>query len=892
MSELREVGQAEIHQEYLRVLKAIARKHPLMICIDDLHWVDQASAGLLTYIAGEIEDSRILLVGAYRGEEIREAVDGKPHALEKELSEFKRQFGDIWISMDDTADAENLNFVSAFLDAEENNYNEKFRREFAEHTDGHGLFVKELLLDMQEHGEVVRGEDGAWEEGSSLKWDRIPARVEGVIEKRVERLDEELLEILEVASVEGVGFTAEVAAGVLEREVRSIIRDFSRRLAREHRLIEDLGISTVGGQRMTRFRFQHELIQKYVYQRLGESERLLLHEDVGLRLEMLYREKAEDIAGELAQHFDAAGNGEKALNYFTIAGNKASEVFAYPQAIHAYEKALLLLKENEDLDGTARLLMTLGLTYHMDANYESSRTAYEEGFGLMRLVQEVQSSQALAPAPRPLAMVGSDFRNLDPARESGPPFYTPQIFCGLAELIENNEIIPDVAESWEIMEAGQKYIFHLRQDVFWSDGVKVTADDFEFAWKRVLDPKTQSPQATLLDVIKGARDYHSKRIKDANQVGVRALDEFTLEVELEKPTFYFPHIIAKDVCFPVPRHIVEKYPDSWTDKEHFVCNGPFLLTSEQKGEIIKLKRNPKYHGRHIGNIQEVDIRTRDNPSKIFLQLYEDDKLDIVFLSDLPEKEQSIALRRYKNDYISHPNLLSVYMAINHQNAILKDSRLRRALALAIDKEAIASVVHNGTLAPATGGFIPPGIAGHSPGLGLPYDPSEAQRLLAEAGYPGGKGFPEMRGMVLRIATLRTGSFLEEQWKDVLGITVNWENLPLQVFQRRRDEDPDAIFIAGWLPDYPDGHTYLENPIIEEHIGWWDENYSEILQTATSTSDVQRRIKLYKKAEKILLDSLYLIPIFYGRSHYFVKPGVKFSDDPYSQMFKGAVIEVN
>jgi tetratricopeptide (TPR) repeat protein len=346
------IDQSHIFEQYTNVLKALAVEQPLMLVLDDLQWADGASIDLLFRLGRRIGESPILIVGTYRPDEV---ALGRPstssgqverHPLEKVLAEFKRYFGDVRVDLAVAQEDEGVHFVDALVDTEPNQLGGGFRQALHHHTGGHPLFTIELLRDMQERGDLVQDEAGRWMEGPVLDWQALPARVEGVIEERIGRLERELREALSVASVEGEDFTAEVVAGVQAADARGLIRRLSGELEKQHRLVNALGIRRMQGQRLSLYRFQHNLFQTYLYNALDKVERAVLHEDVGTVLEELYGNQSKEVAVQLARHFEEAGIAEKARVYLRYAGEQASARFANDEAIDYFGRALELAPED------------------------------------------------------------------------------------------------------------------------------------------------------------------------------------------------------------------------------------------------------------------------------------------------------------------------------------------------------------------------------------------------------------------------------------------------------------------------------------------------------------------------------------------------------------------
>lgn len=341
--------QSRLFEQYVDVLKRVAAQRPLLLLLDDLQWADDGSLSLLFHLGRNLKNTRILLVGAYRAEELAVGRDGDRHPLEPVINQFKRFFGDICIDLDNVPESESRHFVDAFVDSQPNRLGTAFREALYRQTGGHPMFVVELLRGLVARGDLVKHGDGRWIEESELDWETLPARAEGAIAERIGRLDEELQEALAVASVEGETFTAEVIAHVQAADERYIVRRLSSELRKQHYLISAQGIRRIGSRRLSVYRFRHILFQKYLYSRLDAAERAYLHEDIGNVLEMLYGEEASEIAVQLARHFEKAGNVAKAVEYLHKAGDKAMRLSAYKEAETLFTQGLELLKRLPDI---------------------------------------------------------------------------------------------------------------------------------------------------------------------------------------------------------------------------------------------------------------------------------------------------------------------------------------------------------------------------------------------------------------------------------------------------------------------------------------------------------------------------------------------------------------
>jgi DNA-binding SARP family transcriptional activator/tetratricopeptide (TPR) repeat protein len=404
-TERRGPDQDRIFETYTAVLKTLAAQKPLLLLLDDLHWADLSSVGLMGHLGRRIGSSPILIVGAYRPENLAQ---GRPwsssehreqHPLEMILSELKRHFGDIWIDLDQAEPTGGRAFVDALLDSEPNRLGEGFRRELARHTQGHPLFTNELLQDLQERGDLRRDPQGYWEVGPSLDWGVLPPRVEGVIETRMGQLDADLREALAVASVEGDVFTAELVARVLDLDPHTLIGRLSSELVKGHRLLTAQGIQRLDAQRLSRYRFRHNLFQRYLYSSLDEVERAHRHEAVGNALQRLYGDQVDDVAVQLARHFQEAEIPALAADYLWRAGERAMRLAANEEAVDHLRQGLAVLealpRSVERCQEQLKLRLALGQAERQAGRIAEALETFQRSAAIAR---ELESAEGLARA--------------------------------------------------------------------------------------------------------------------------------------------------------------------------------------------------------------------------------------------------------------------------------------------------------------------------------------------------------------------------------------------------------------------------------------------------------------------------------------------------------------
>ena len=399
-------GQVDLPQDCLfaelsTTLQAIAQQYPLLLILDDIHWADPSSLSLLAHLMARLQDHGILIVCSFRPEDLALTRATSPggealsHPLLDVLSESRRRFGDNRIDLDRSSAETVKEFIDAMLDAEPNALEDDFRRHLAYLTEGHPLFVVELLRDMKERGDLRQDAHGRWVTSKPLNWEHIPARVEGVIEKRIMRLPTDLRELLNIASVEGESFTVEVIASVKQLDARLLTRRLSAELDRQHQLVYGQGILSVDGNRLSQFRFQHNLFQKYLYERLSYAERMYLHEDVGRALEALYSgqvEPEEVPAAQLARHFREARMNEAASRYSLQAARHAMRLLAYSEAAAHCERGLALLEELGPGAGVENLsfelTLALATAYWRDGRVAEAMAMYVRSVEIARLLDD------------------------------------------------------------------------------------------------------------------------------------------------------------------------------------------------------------------------------------------------------------------------------------------------------------------------------------------------------------------------------------------------------------------------------------------------------------------------------------------------------------------------
>lgn len=441
---------------------------------------------------------------------------------------------------------------------------------------------------------------------------------------------------------------------------------------------------------------------------------------------------------------------------------------------------------------------------------------------------------------------------------------------GLTQFDHNLNPVPAVAKGWKVSTDGKIYTFYLRDDVSWSDGKRVTAHDFEYSWKRLLNPATAAEYAYFLYDVENAYENNSGQLKDPSLVGVKAINDTTLEVRLRRPVVYFPSITTFTVTFPLRKDIVERYGDQWTEPTHIVTNGPFLLKKWWHEYSLTLIANKNYFkGRPRLNEIRFYVIGENNTA---LTLYETGGLDIVSLPPL-------AIPHYKDssEYIHHPFLRGYYYGFNVEKPPFNDRRVRQAFSMAIDRRAFPEILKGGEM-PASS-WIPHGMFAYNQSIGLGFDPNGARVLLKEAGYPDGKGFPDVTAVFsTNPENLLIAQNLQAQWKENLSIHVKLDNLEWKVFLKMLQTNTPSIFRLGWGADYPDPDNFMNlftSTSGNNRTQWKNREYDRVVEEAAMEQDSENRQRLYDRAQDILTEEdVPIMPLFQNAQNLLVKPYVK------------------
>lgn len=486
--------------------------------------------------------------------------------------------------------------------------------------------------------------------------------------------------------------------------------------------------------------------------------------------------------------------------------------------------------------------------------------------GLLFLAGLLSGCEGRGPRADLVFVNGAEPETLDPAIITGQPEgrIVHALFEGLCTFNREGRPVPGVAERWDISEDATVYTFHLREDAQWSDGRPVTAQDFVRSWQRTLTPATGSQYNYMLDPIKNARAYANGELGDFSLVGVSVPDPHTLVVKLESPTPYFLDLCAFPTLHPVPVDLIERLGDDWIKPQHLINNGAYTLEEWRINDRIRLRKNPHYWNRNHVALETVDILPISKDSVAF-NFYESGLADLVMDKGLAPISLMDELKT-RRDFHAAPFLGVYFLRFNCAEGPFQDERVRKAFAMTVNKRTLVEkITRAGEL--TAGAFVPPGIADYEGAEGLPYDPEAARHLLAEAGYPGGKGFPFVRYLFNESQQNESLAVeLRDMWRRELGVTVQLARQEWKVYLNSLSSLDYGIARSSWVGDYPDPNTFLDMFLTDggnNRTGWSSETYDQLLAEAARETDPAKRLKILHEAEKFLLKvAAPIAPIYY------------------------------
>jgi oligopeptide transport system substrate-binding protein len=478
---------------------------------------------------------------------------------------------------------------------------------------------------------------------------------------------------------------------------------------------------------------------------------------------------------------------------------------------------------------------------------------------------------------------GSEPESIDPHIVTGVPEHN--VIVALTEgLVSEDPVdlhpVPGTAERWEISEDGKVYTFYLRENAKWTSGDPVTAHDFVRSYQRILTPSVASEYNYMLFLMKNAQSFAEGKIEDFSQVGVEALDDRTLQITLNNPTTYFLSLLNHYTWFPVHMPTIEKYgsPDDranpWTKPGNFVSNGPFKLKEWRINDVMIVEKNPDYWDAETVRLKEIHfypIESVETQDRAFRAGRIHNTYEMIPAKIDDYRKNSPEVLRLD------PYLGSYFYRFNTTKKPFDDLRVRKALAMAIDRESIVKNVTRGGQQ-AANFFTPPNTAGYTPKARIPTDVEQAKKLLAEAGYPNGEGFPKTSIIFNTSENHRAvAAAIQEMWRKHLNIDVGLDNQEWKVYLDSQRSKNYHLSRAGWIGDYIDPNSFLDmwtSWSQQNQTGWSSEKYDQLILEAAKTKEIEARLERFQQAEEILLAEAPILPIYIYTRIYLLNQGVK------------------
>ncbi|MBX0330224.1 4-phytase, partial [Oscillochloris sp. ZM17-4] len=628
--------------------------------------------------------------------------------------------------------------------------------------------------------------------------------------------------------------------------------------------------------------FRHILIRESAYGAMLFERRRGHHGAAAAAIERLYPTRLAERSGELAEHYERAEQLGAAARYHGQAADGARLLYANAEAEAGYRHVLALLEKGDGDEGLrARTYLKLAQVQMNAGDYAAAQELYDVAFELLEREESARGPKRDDRHTPMFRMATLEPTSLDPASLDSTigVDILRNLFEGLVALDDDLNVVPAVARRWRFEEAGRRCIFELQPGLHWSDGCALTAFDFVFAWRRNLEPLTSAGFAERLYFLQGAAAYHQGRSTTFADVGARAIDTHTIEVTLTEPSAYFLSILAYPIAFPQPSHVIARYGAAWSQPDHLVCNGPFTVLAWHREHHLQLGVNRHYHSPQRVGLNQAQLLFLA-PSEELAHRKDLDLCRVVAHNNLLQGEESRLITL---------NYLATYFLIFSVGLASSPSRNTRcALAACIDRDQLVQEVWGGVQQPANGGLVPPGLLGHSPNLGVAFDPARARALLGAAARPR-----------LRMATMigfgETPAFLQRAWHLHGGLDVEVERDVAgdQLIEGLRDGHYQ-IALIGWEAEYPDPDNFLRtlfhSASAANYVGWRNPAYDALVERAARATRQAQRAQLYREAERILvLDEVACVPLYYERVYSVLQPSFRLRSE--SRLIHGGQIRL-
>jgi class 3 adenylate cyclase/ABC-type transport system substrate-binding protein len=824
--------QYRTFEVFSELVAMMAKSRPVVVAIDDLHWADPTSLALTERLFDLIEDAPVLLTIGQRPETDHPSWQLK----EKAAREYRHRFHELPLKPLAAGSEEELLTALIGKDA----VPQEFAERLLGYAEGNPFYLEQMVRSLIDRGTLAR-DDGHWRLTSSTSLE-IPETLEGVIIARIDRLQPEWRDVITSASVLGRSFSLQLLQAVTGNELSSL------RKSVHHLLRLDLLREEAAGQQPV-YSFKHALIQEAAYRTLLAAKRSALHRQAAEWFESFYKDRPERAYGLIAHHWRTAGDSEKAIQYLRLAGDKARDEWALDEAINHYQALVPLLEQMGREKEASELLFQLGMTLHLAMRYGEANDAWQEA--LRRWKPPAAGPQASATLNLAVSQLpwDADPQNLG---FSANGRLIGQLYNRQLTPRPGPYVVPGFAEHWEVSQDGLRYRLRLAPDLMWNDGQAVRASDVVWSIQRALVPGRTGHAGGLLFVLVNAERYARGEIADPDRIGAEALDDRVVELRLHRPAPYFPYLMGLTVLSPLR-------PDSAGD-------GPFVLRKLEVDEVI-IERNPGHPLPQPGNVRRSVWRQLQGETALMA---------------LERGEVDVVAANFNDPVLraaSDPNTVvvmgapvqSLMVAFGSGPKFQTDIGLRRAVARATDRRLLEPFLVLGQSI-ATGGLVPPGLAGHTPDVALRFEPELARRYLAESGHQG----PLSVAIVTGLRPLYADALIQA-WREVLGLEIR----VVEVSPTRISSFTEVghLVLYPWMAHYPDAEYFLRVLLHSASptnlFRWSHPPFDDLIDRALAERTGAGRLGLFHEADRLAVqEQCVIIPLVYGCPVALVKPWVR------------------
>jgi class 3 adenylate cyclase/ABC-type transport system substrate-binding protein len=820
--------QFQTFEVFSELLQYLATDRPVVVSLDDLHWADPTSLALTERLLALAEGAPIMLAVSQR----QETEHASWQLKEKAAREYRHLFRELPLHpLEREPESQLLSSLAGHrsLPAEVTD-------RLLSYAEGNPFYLEQMLRSLIDNGTLVP-ENSHWtiRAGEILE---IPQTLEGVIIARIDRLEQEWREVLMSASVLGRTFgpgLVEALTGLAMPAVRQAVH---------HLLRLDLLQEEFGGASPV-YRFKHALIQEAAHRTLVATKRAILHRRAAEWYESYYSDRLERVYGLIAHHWLETDDRDKAARYLKLAGDHALAEWALDEAVGHYRTLIPLLERTKREQDAAETLFQLATALHLAMRYREANDTWQRAF-------DVWSPSPVSPQPATAALRFGGYplpSHVDPAQA----FYShnerllTQLYDALFELRPGPYVTPGLARRWQVSGDGRVYRVALIPDLTWNDGMPFKAADVVAGIKHMLTPATASTEASHLFVLENAADYQSGKLRDFSTVGVRTLNDETVEFRLRAPAPFFIFLLG-----------IPAFTGAITGR----TNGPFRLATMTHDRVL-IERDPGYRrsrGGNVATVEWVPLAVDDVPRPI-----PERHVDAAAVSGgathlLP------AIKTLTT--VMGPPLASQLLAFTGASQFKLDLAMRKALAHAIDRTALEPLAPNQS--PAGGGLVPPGVPGHSPDIAIRFDLELARRFVKQSDHRG----PVRIANSWQSAPYYKG--LLDRWRAGLDLDIEDVRIPVSDIIRLAEIGHAGIF--NWIAGYPDPEYFLGVLLHSRGTSnvsrWSSESLDRVIDRALAQESGQARMALFHEADRMAVqEECAVIPVIYFRGMALVQPWV-------------------